>query len=198
MILAQGAEAILTREGMIVIKHRIQKKYRLEVLDSVLRRSRQRREAKVIMRLEEAGVPVPHVLESDEKDMKLGMDFINGPKVRDVMDAEPKKYGAAVGALLAKMHEVGIAHGDPTTSNFIAGDNVHVIDFGLSFFTKKIEDYAVDLHLLRQVLSGTHTTVFETAWAAALDSYVTTWPDGAKVIAWLDAKVEKRGRNKKR
>ena len=197
-ILAQGAEAILTRDKDTVVKHRIVKAYRLPAIDALLRRSRQRREEKVIETLLTTKVPVPVVISHDEKEMTLRMSFINGPKVRDVMDKEPVKYGRAVGSLLASMHSLGIAHGDPTTSNFIASDQVYVIDFGLSFFTKKDEDYAVDLHLLRQVLSGTHTLVYETAWAAAMEGYVSTWPAGASVVERLEKKVEKRGRNKKR
>jgi len=197
--LGQGAEAVLTRVDGTVIKHRVVKEYRIAELDSKLRRSRQRREEKVIGTLSAAGVPVPSVLGTDEEKMTLTLSFIDGPKVRDVIEKSPLKYGAAIGRLLARMHRNGVAHGDPTTSNFIAsGDLVYVIDFGLSFFTKKIEDYAVDLHLLRQVLSGTHTLVFEEAWQAALDGYKEEWPEGVDVINRLENKVEKRGRNKRR
>jgi TP53 regulating kinase-like protein len=148
--------------------------------------------------LADAGVPVPSVLGSDEKEMTLTMSYIDGPKARDVLDKEPA-HAASIGTLLARMHHLGIAHGDPTTSNFILSDGtMHVIDFGLSFFTRKTEDFAVDLHLLRQVFSGTHTLVYEKAWQAALDAYVKEWPEGKSVVERLEEKVEKRGRNKKR
>jgi TP53 regulating kinase-like protein len=164
-----------------------------------LRRFRQRREEKVIKTLQAAGIPVPKVLASDEKSMTLSVEFISGPKVRDVIAKDPEHYGAALGALLARMHKCGIAHGDPTTSNFIVKDGVvYVIDFGLSVFTKKIEDYAVDMHLLHQVFTGTHTTVADQAWHAATKAYVKEWPDGNRVLDWLEKRVEKRGRNKPR
>jgi TP53 regulating kinase-like protein len=197
-ILAQGAEAVLTRQGNTVLKHRLSKDYRIAEIDIDLRRSRQRREEKVIARLADNNIAVPTVLDSDEKTMTLTLTFIDGPKVRDVMGAKPIQYGAAIGTLLSRMHKCGVAHGDPTTSNFIAAETTYVIDFGLSFFTLKIEDFAVDLHLLRQVLSGTHTEVYDVAWQAALDAYVKEWPEGKKVIDWLVQQVEKRGRNKKR
>lgn len=198
-VLGQGAEAVLTRVDGTVQKHRVAKSYRLAEIDVKMRRQRQRREEKVIGLLRSDGVLAPAVLKSDEVSMTLTLAFVDGPKVRDVMDKEPVHYGAAVGGLLARMHSMGIAHGDPTTSNFIAAkDGVHVIDFGLSFFSKKVEDFAVDLHLLRQVLEGTHTLVFQTAWKAAREGYVAAWPEGKAVVDWLDEKVEKRGRNKKR
>jgi TP53 regulating kinase-like protein len=183
-----------------VVKRRVEKDYRIKELDSILRKGRQRREIKVIEKLKQAGVPVPDVIASDEQKMELTLSFIKGPKVRDAIDGAPEKFGAALGMLLAKMHMNGISHGDPTTSNFIWNDKeakVYVIDFGLSFFTAKTEDFAVDMHLLKQVLTGTHTLVWEAAWKAAVQEYQKEWPD-SKTIDWLEKKVEKRGRNKKR
>lgn len=41
-----------------------------------------------------------------------------------------------IGILVLKVHEVGIIHGDLTTSNMIITEEGHIylIDFGLSFF----------------------------------------------------------------
>lgn len=204
-IIAQGAEAILEKKRDIVIKRRPAKGYRIKEIDLPLRRSRQRREEKVIATLQKHGVPVPKVIASDEFHMSLTMEFIDGPKVRDVIEKEPVRYGEAIGALLAKMHKAGICHGDPTTSNFIVTENertarktVVVIDFGLSVFTKKTEDFAVDMHLFHQVLTGTHTDVAETAWLAAKHAYEKQWKEGKTVLEWLENRVEKRGRNKPR
>src|SRR4030042_1167648 len=49
-----------------------------------------------------------------------------------------------------------IINGDLTTSNMILNpDNkLYFIDFGLSFHSNKIEDKAVDLHLLKQALNA--------------------------------------------
>jgi TP53 regulating kinase-like protein len=198
-LLAQGAEAILERHADTVIKRRPAKGYRIDAIDSALRKSRQRREQKVMAKLLAAGVPVPKVMATDELHMTMTMEFLDGPKVRDVIDKDAQRYAAALGSLLARMHKQGIAHGDPTTSNFIVKHGVvHVIDFGLSVFTKKTEDYAVDLHLLHQVFTGTHTTVAEEAWSVARDAYVREWPEGNRILDWLDKRVEKRGRNKRR
>lgn len=199
MIIAQGAEAVLHREGDVVRKHRLVKTYRLPQLDAVLRRSRQRREQTIIKRLTAAGVRVPKIMAADETTMSLSFDFIDGPQLRQVIDKEPERLGKAFGTVLAQMHRAGVAHGDPTTSNFIVGkDGLYVIDFGLSIVTTKLEDFAVDLHLARQVLNATHTKSAELAWQSVLDGYVQAWSDGAAVIERLEHKVEKRGRNKKR
>ena len=38
----------------------------------------------------------------------------------------------------------------------IKGDEISFIDFGLSFFSTKVEDKAVDLHLLKRALDSKH------------------------------------------
>jgi len=198
-LLAQGAEAVLHRDGDVVRKHRLVKTYRIPQLDATLRRSRQRREQTIIKRLAAAGVRVPTIIASDETSMTLSLEFIEGPQLRQVIDKEPERLGRAFGTILAQMHCAGVAHGDPTTSNFIvAKDGLYVIDFGLSVVTMKLEDFAVDLHLVCQVLTATHTTVAGIAWRSLLEGYTQEWADGAAVIERLEHKVEKRGRNKKR
>ena len=53
MIISQGAEAVIIKEGNNIIKNRISKSYRLEELDKKLRQFRTRREAKVLEKLQE-------------------------------------------------------------------------------------------------------------------------------------------------
>ena len=74
-------------------------------------------------------------------------------------------------------------------------DEVYFIDFGLSFFSHKIEDMAVDLHLLKQALESKHYTIWEECFKAALDAYRKESKDGELVLKRLDV-VEKRGRYK--
>ena len=47
-IIAQGAEAILTKEGNALIKERVKKLYRIEEIDEKLRSSRTRKEAALL------------------------------------------------------------------------------------------------------------------------------------------------------
>ena len=47
-IIAQGAEAIITKDKNTIIKNRIKKSYRIPVLDERIRKSRTKAEAKII------------------------------------------------------------------------------------------------------------------------------------------------------
>jgi TP53 regulating kinase-like protein len=195
-LIAQGAEAKLYKEDDRIIKHRFEKKYRLSFIDKKLRGFRTRREAKVLGKLEDI-VPCPKVLKNDEKET-LEIEFIDGPKVRDVLEKmDCKKICKELGKKIALMHDNGIIHGDLTTSNMIWKDEVYFIDFGLSFFSDKYEDKAVDLHLLKQALESKHYTIFEECYQAALDSYRKNSEHSKQVLKRLE-KVETRGRYKRR
>ena len=54
--------------------------------------------------------------------------------------------------ILAKLHSSNIIHGDFTPANLIIGKKISVIDFGLGFFSHKLEDKAVDVFTMRQAL----------------------------------------------
>ena len=95
---------------------------------------------------------------------------------------------------VSKLHSHDLIHGDLTTSNVIlSGDEVFIIDFGLGFVSKKIEDKAVDLHLLKQALEAKH---FEN-WSELFDNFLQKYEfnESGEVIERLDV-VEKRGRYK--
>jgi len=70
---------------------------------------------------------------------------------------------------------------------------VYLIDFGLGFTSRKIEDKAVDIHLLKQALEAKHFKNWETLFKEFLEGYKS--PDAEKVLTQLE-KVEKRGRYK--
>ena len=82
--IARGAESIiyLDDDGSI-IKKRAPKSYRLKEIDDALRKTRTRREAKVI---EKINVPCPKLILADDKDMSIKMEHIDGRKIRDVFD----------------------------------------------------------------------------------------------------------------
>ena len=55
---------------------------------------------------------------------------------------------------------------------YILKDNkVYFIDFGLGFESKKIEDKAVDLHLIKQALEAKHFNNYEKFFQAVLKGY---------------------------
>ena len=158
MRIAQGAEAVIERDGDVVRKVRVSKGYRHPDLDDQLRKRRTRAEARILEKLQAAGIPAPCLISSDEKTMELCMEFVEGPKLRDVLGAENhEEYARQIGDILRKMHEHNIIHSDLTTSNMIVRDGKVVpIDFGLSFISRRIEDKAVDLHLLHRALDSYH------------------------------------------
>src|SRR3989338_8999001 len=87
MILGQGAEAILRKvDEKTVLKERIPKQYRIAPIDFSLRRARTRREANILRKLEALKFPAPKLQHVDDKEMTLRMDFVPGPKVRDVIE----------------------------------------------------------------------------------------------------------------
>jgi len=161
----------------------------------------------VLEKLAQAHIPAPRIITSDNQAMRVDMTFLRGPLLRDALDSEtPAKQRVMcrkVGALVARMHAQGIMHADLTTSNIIMVDTKadrktpnlqpHLIDFGLSFFSQKIEDMAVDLHLLRQALEAGHHDSWKRCFAAVLDGY--QGEKTGQVKARL-AVVERRGRYK--
>ncbi|HII29983.1 Kae1-associated kinase Bud32 [Candidatus Woesearchaeota archaeon CG10_big_fil_rev_8_21_14_0_10_47_5] len=196
--IAQGAEAVICLEGDTIIKERLKKPYRLDEIDRDLRKQRTRREARVIEKLASIGIPVPGLKDVSDKTMRIEMEFIEGPRLRDLLSRENAEgLCKTVGRHIGLMHANGIIHGDLTTSNMILGPDKRVcfIDFGLSFFSDKAEDKAVDLHLLCQALNSRHHAIARKCIKAAFEGYKETNKEHEPVMQRFK-KVEMRGRNK--
>ncbi len=196
-IIAQGAEAVLVKQGGFLIKNRIKKSYRNETLDKNLRLKRTRHESKIIEKASEF-IPVPKILETTSD--KIKMSFIEGKKLSEFLEKadekEQEKICRQIANNISKLHENHIIHGDLTTSNMIwkkSENKVYFIDFGLSFHSQRIEDKAVDLHLLKQALESKHFKNYEFLLKNCLDNY--KWKDSKAVLKQLE-KVESRGRYK--
>ncbi len=197
-IVGEGAEAVILRKGNVLEKVRQEKKYRLREIDIPLRKFRTRREAKVLETLGKVQFPAPRLLGMDDTKMVVTMEEVSGEKIRDILELRDyRMISAAIGERLAELHNLGVIHGDLTTSNMILtkdGD-IAFIDFGLSFFSRKIEDRAVDLHLLRTALESKHYKVWEDCFNGILNRYKGTADQADAVVARLE-EVEARGRNK--
>jgi len=197
-IIGRGAEAILYRDGDTVVKDRISKSYRHPTIDKQLRGSRTRREAKVMERLDAANVPAPRLTHLDDANAKLSMTFLDGPKLRDVLHEKHASYAAEIGKIIGQLHANNIIHSDLTTSNMLVVDGkLHLIDFGLSFFSHKPEDKATDLKLLQRALESKHHEVASECFELALEAYAAAYPDADAVLKQL-SKVQLRGRNKQK
>ena len=192
-LVAQGAEAKLFLEDNRILKNRFQKNYRLPELDSKLRGSRTRREAKVLEKLAAINFPAPKLIRNDEKE-NLILEKIEGNLVKDILEKyDFKKLCSEIGKKVAILHNNSIIHGDLTTSNMILNKEIYFIDFGLSFFSDKAEDKAVDLHLLKEALESKHYQIWEECFKCVLDTYKKEAEGSNETFKRLEA-VEKRGR----
>jgi TP53 regulating kinase and related kinases len=198
----------------VIIKNRVKKSYRIPVLDERLRKSRTKSEAKIINKLANI-IPVPKIIRSDEK-QEIIMEFIEGKKLSENLEQlDYISISKIIAQNISKMHDQGIIHGDLTTSNmiYVRGVNkkklisekseqsedffdlnkVFFMDFGLAFHSSKIEDKAVDLHLLQQALEAKHFTIWQECWKIILDNYNA---EKAKEIKDRIKVIESRGRYK--
>jgi len=188
--LGKGAEAIVHSARMfgeeVVIKERIVKKYRIKEIDEGLRTKRTSVEGSMLKKAQEGGVNVPQIHFASK--FELFMQKIDGKNLHELPEKEWEKCLGEAGAILAKLHSLGIAHGDYTPANLIVTKKgLFVIDFGLSMHTNSIEDKAVDLLLMKKSLRKAKD--FE----LFLKSYLKHDKEGKQVAARVE-EIEKRGR----
>jgi len=193
--IGDGAEAVIYKD-INVIKDRVKKSYRHKDIDERLRKFRTKRESKILQKLSEINFPAPKLIESNDKEMKIEMEFIGGPKLKDKLENDDyKKLCKEIGKLVGTIHNHNIIHGDLTTSNMILDhDGIVFIDFGLSFFSHKVEDMAVDIHLFKQALESKHYKIAEDGWKEFLKGYKNC--EKYKEVLERFNVVELRGRNK--
>jgi len=192
----QGAEATVTIEADRVLKERNPRSYRHPVLDERLRTERTRQEVRLTSEGRRHGVPTPLVLDVDPEGACIVFQRVGEADLRERLDTETV---AAVGGHLARIHDAGFVHGDPTTRNVRVGGrpttdgrSVFLIDFGLGYYTGEPEDHAMDLHVLAQSLSGTADDP-EALFEAACKRYRAESDHADAVFASL-GDIEGRGR----
>jgi Kae1-associated kinase Bud32 len=217
-ILNQGAEAIIERRGNEITKKRIAKSYRIKEIDDRIRKLRTRSEAKIFEKASKV-IPVPKVFKVDEANKEIIMENIEGKRLSDFLDSfslqKQKEICEMIGKNISKLHNENIIHGDLTPSNMILVENdniknpelkrgdinfpdnskVYFIDFGLGFISAKIEDKAVDLHLLREALEAGFAKNHEALFDSVKKGYSRDYKDAKLVLERFKA-VEKRGRYK--
>ena len=192
----QGAEATATIEYDRVVKERIPRSYRHPALDERLRTERTRQEVRLTSEARRHGVPTPLVLDVDPDEARIVFQRVGEADLRERLTTDTV---GAVGAHLARIHDAGFVHGDPTTRNVRVGppsaaddERVFLIDFGLGYYTDEAEDHAMDLHVLAQSLAGTADDP-DALFVAARDSYRTE-SDHADAVFDSLADIEGRGR----
>jgi len=197
-IISQGAEAVIILKDGLVIKDRIKKSYRIKELDKKIRKQRTKAEKKLLEKASKI-INAPNPFQFKELD-KIEMPFIEGKKLAESLDSfaqtKQKSICKKIGQEIAKLHDAGIIHGDLTTSNMILTKEgkIFLIDFGLGYISNKIEDKAVDLHLLKQALEAKHFKSWKILFGELEKGYKKS-KESKKVLERLAA-VEKRGRYK--
>jgi len=187
----RGAEATVAivdadRGGRRVVKRRVPKMYRHPELDRTLRRDRTVAEARLTSEARRAGVPTPLLYDVDVPNATLTLQYVGD---RDLAADLKPEATESVGRHLARLHEAGLVHGDPTTRNVrldrrrsadASGDRqrTSLIDFGLAYHTGHVEDHAMDLHVFEGSVRATATDpdplveAFEAGYAAVGDDAV--------------------------
>jgi TP53 regulating kinase and related kinases len=196
-IIAQGAEAKILLSNNFIIKDRIKKSYRIPELDNKIRKQRTKAETKLLLKASEIiNAPKPFF---NPLFYQIKMPFIDGKKLSEHLNSfnlkKQKEICLQIGKDISKLHDTEIIHGDLTTSNMIlVKDKIFFIDFGLGFISQKLEDKAVDLHLLKQALEAKHFKNWEVLLKEIEKGYKSS-KDATKVLEKLKA-VERRGRYK--
>jgi Kae1-associated kinase Bud32 len=201
-LLSVGAEATIEKIKLfgkeIVRKKRVPKKYRHSKLDTKLRKERTAHEAKILHEVKKWGVCSPILYLVDCKEMVLFMEFMGGPRLKHVLNnsrvtrKQKEVFCGEFGKIIAVLHKNGLVHGDLTTSNILVSKKskkLVMIDFGLSFYSKKLEDLAVDLVNLKKTFTATHSD-FVNGWNVIQKSYVKN--GGEKAVLQQAESVEKR------
>lgn len=197
-IIQRGAEAVLYREGSVLVKDRIKKGYRLTVLDEDIRKRRTKLEVRLLERARRAGVSAPNAEMAGRH--LIRMDYIDGVRIKDALNgmksADQKKVGEKIGAMIAALHSANIVHGDLTTSNMILkGNELYVIDFGLGKVSHKVEDKATDLFLLYEAILSTHYEISGPIWKIIINIYMQKYSTAPEVMKRFE-KIGQRRRYK--
>jgi TP53 regulating kinase-like protein len=195
-LLKRGAEAdiylINWYDKKAISKIRTPKPYRHVSLDNEIRKYRTIHEAIMCSAAKVAGVVSPFIYFMDPLHAEIIMEFVEGNNMKDVLTSQ---LSYKMGVYTALLHVNNIIHGDLTTSNFIAGKKIALIDFGLSYYSNRMEDKAVDIRLVKQAFSSAHISIFEDAFASFTKGYlsVTGEKKTHKVLENVE-EIEKRGR----
>jgi Kae1-associated kinase Bud32 len=205
-MIKQGAEAKLFLDKLgdvdVIIKDRTEKKYRIKQIDETIRKSRTSIESRLLSEAKRAGILTPKIFDVDETNHKIIMEYIDGERIKELLNRtsknQIKNVCFEIGRMIGKLHSAGIVHGDITTSNMIFKDGkVYFIDFGLGYFSKKVEDQGTDLLLLEEALKSTHFKIMDICWKNVINGYKKEYNEKGEVLKRVE-EIKKRARYMKR
>ncbi len=176
-----------------VSKTRLPKKYRNYAIDSTLRKQRTLHEANIMSSVKMFGVETPFIYFLNPDNYEIIMEYVVGSVLKDVFSSD---LCYNLGRIVALLHFHNIIHGDITTSNFILTPQKHLIifDFGLSFFSERLEDKAADIRLFKEILNSVHIEYFELSFENFLLGYSKIYGKKSLKIFNTVKEIEQRGR----
>ena len=197
--LHEGAEATVTAGSWLgkaaVLKMRRPRGYRHPDLDRRLTRQRLSVEARVLARLQSSEFPSPALFDLDLEEGWMLLSRIDGRPLYDALNdtSVDDASMANVGALIRRLHEMDISHGDMTTHNILAdaAGSLSLIDFGLARISPELEHLGLDLQVLNECLTASHSE-HEGAVQSMVDGYLAADAGGGvasatEVVARFDA-----------
>ncbi len=147
-----------------VSKLRRPRKWRHPDLDHRLGHRRMMSEARLLIRLKNAGLPVPALWDLDPEAGRMILERIPGRPLievlRDATYTESFIETALIntGAVIRQLHRQAITHGDLSTNNILVdtNGNASLIDFGLAVIDYEVERFGIDLHVIDEILGASH------------------------------------------
>jgi TP53 regulating kinase-like protein len=153
---------------MAISKIRIPKVYRQRVLDENLRRRRTINESRMLSLAKEFGLRTPNIYFVDPFRAEIVMEFVPGTRVSKVLTS---RICFDIGKFVSTLHSHDVIHGDLTPANFIADRKMTMVDMGLSFYSTRREDKAMDIRLFKEILNSTFHNSFSRFFDKFLDGY---------------------------
>jgi TP53 regulating kinase-like protein len=153
---------------MAISKIRIPKAYHQRTLDENLRRRRTISESRMLSLSKEFGLKTPYVYFVDPIRAEIVMEFVPGTRASKVLTS---KICFNIGRFVSTLHLHNIIHGDLTPANFIANRKITMVDMGLSFYSTRMEDKAMDIRLFKEILKSTFYNSFSKFFNEFLDGY---------------------------
>ncbi len=195
-LIKRGAEADIYLGSWygktMISKIRKVKLYRHKSLDAEIRKTRTINEANMISASKLTGVTSPFLYFVDPFCSEIIMEFVEGNSAKDIINT---KVCEEIGKYAGLLHTNHIIHGDLTTSNFILNKKLVILDFGLSYYSHRREDRAVDVRLIKEILSSAHAAIYKEAYEGFLRGYsaILGKYETEKILKRV-SEIEQRGR----
>jgi TP53 regulating kinase and related kinases len=138
------------------------------------------------------GVVSPFLYFVDPFYAEIIMEFVDGKVAKDVITP---RLCEEIGKYTALLHTNDIIHGDLTTSNFIISKKLVILDFGLSYYSQRREDRAVDIRLIKEIFSSAHVSYYKEIYEGFLRGYseICGEYETQKILKNV-SEIERRGR----